>query len=187
MLGCIISIGWPAGLYNQHQMALPNLLLLSALPGLHARQEGGREGKGLQVTPCPARQTLPTSKWMELHGDGCRHSLPLLLLYFSYCWAVAQLHLSSQDQGCCCRHRAHKAGALKGSEGVAPSSRGAHAKASSSSGRAYTSSGGLPPQLPHTCHSCGVEVGGASRYSILQQHLAMESIRADRTSCGILA
>lgn len=52
---------------------------------------------------------------------------------------------------------------MRGSEGVAPASRGFHGKASSSTGQGYTSSGGLAPQLRQNCYSCGVEVAAVNR------------------------
>ena len=107
--------------------------------------------------------------------------------FFFFFFLTSSSDGTSHTAGCClvaleltgprlcgCRHRAHKAGAPRGSEGVALASRGGHAKASSSSGRAYTSSGGLPPQLPHTCHSCGDEMGGASRYSRSHWYMLMQ-------------
>lgn len=140
--------------------------------------------------PCPAGIMHTLFRRMWLHGKGCWQLflvlLLLLLFFFVFLFflmflilqAVVRLHLSSQDQGGCCRHRVHKAGAVRGPEAAAPASRGGHPKASSSTGRAYTSSGGLAPQLPHTCHSCGVEMGGTSRYSRSHSYLPMGLLAA---------
>ena len=65
----------------------------------------------------------------------------------------------------CYRQRTNKAGGSRGADGAPSHSRGTHAKASSSSGRAYTSSDGLPPQLRpggahEQCTTCGSETAG---------------------------
>ena len=121
--------------------------------------------------PCPACRMYPLFRRICLQGKGCWQLFLLVVCLLPYSSCIPHTAgccltaLEFTRPSCFCRHRVHKAGVLRASEGAAPASRGGIAKASSSSGRAYTSSGGLPPQQPHTCHSCGVEMGSASRYS----------------------
>ena len=54
---------------------------------------------------------------------------------------------------------------MRGGDTVPLALHRAHPKASSSGDRAYTSSSGLPPLLPPTCHSCGEEITNTAGYA----------------------
>ena len=135
------------------------------------RWGAGRGRQGHQGDALPCMQNVPTLQTNMLARQRLLATFPSCCLSASFSSCIphtAGCYLTALEftrPSCFCRHRVHKAGVLRASEGAAPASRGGIAKASSSSGRAYTSSGGLPPQQPHTCHSCGVEMGSASRYS----------------------